>query len=243
MRPLISIIIPLYRQEKELALALQSIGRQSYRPIEVIVVDDNEVKNDQLGMKNIAFSFPLIFLQPSHSGAPGARNSGFQESKGAYVIFWDADVVGEPGMIEKMVNELEKNASASFVYCNFYFGWKKMRGQSFDLSELRKKNYIMTTSLIRREHFPLFDESLKRFQDWDLWLTLAEQGEKGIWIDEYLFRVKPGGTMSTWLPSFAYQKPWKWIPGFRRRVKEYEKDRAVIVHKREVGRRRHDDTT
>ena len=61
--------------------------------------------------------------------------------------------------------------------------------------------YIHTTSLIRKKDFPGFDENIKRLQDWDLWLTMLEQGKRGIWIPKYLFTVHPGGTMSKWMPK------------------------------------------
>jgi hypothetical protein len=44
-------------------------------------------------------------------------------------------------------------------------------------------------------------------QDWDLWLTLLERGHTGKWIDEVLFTVKTGGTMSSWMPSFLTKLP------------------------------------
>ena len=44
-------------------------------------------------------------------------------------------------------------------------------------------------SLIRRKAFPQFDESLKRLQDWDLWLTMMREGSSGVWCDEVLFET------------------------------------------------------
>ena len=61
---------------------------------------------------------------------------------------------------------------------------------------------------------------------------MAEQGKKGVWIDEYLFKATPKKAgISSWLPSFAYKKPWKFLPLFRKRVKKYEKARKVIEEK------------
>ncbi len=211
MPPLVSIIIPMYNQAKELELALASLKKQTYQNIEIIVETDEK-----------------------HEGAPVMRNRGFVKSTGAYVIFWDADIVGEPEMIAKMVNKLDQNPDKDFVYCNYYFGYKKMPAQEFNLSALQKNNYIHSTSLVRREAVIKWDEALKRFQDWDFWLTLSENGKQGIWLDEYLFKIISKGTMSSWLPSFAYQKPWKWLPGIKNRVKKYEIAKNIIYKKHSI---------
>jgi len=78
----------------------------------------------------------------------------------------------------------------------------------------------------------MWDENLKRFQDWDLWLTMGEQGKTGVWVDEYLFRVltRKNG-MSAWLPSFVYKVPFRWIPGLRRAVLNYDKAKKLVVDK------------
>ena len=98
------------------------------------------------------------------------------------MIFWDADVIAEPDMLQKMYQTLQDHPGASFSYSNFYFGKKSMPAQTFNLQALQARNFIHSTSLIRREAVVSWDESLKRFQDWDLWLTMAEQGKTGIWI-------------------------------------------------------------
>lgn len=232
MNPLISVIIPVYNREKELFACLASIRQQTYVPLEVIVVDDgSEEKISEDKIKEILLDIRFIFYRQQNSGAPSARNKGFESSKGEYVIFWDADIVGEPDMLEKMFLKLEKNPQASFVYSNFFFGTHKMPGREFDVFALKEKNYITTTSLLRRKDFPRFDISLKRFQDWDLWLTLAEQKKQGIWIPEYLFRILPQGTMSNWLPAFSYKFPWKYLPFFAKKVRFYEEAKRIVQKK------------
>jgi hypothetical protein len=121
-------------------------------------------------------------------------------------------------MLEKMVSALEKNKNTAYAYCGFLWAGKKFAGRRFDEDALKKMNYIHTTSLIRKEFFPGFDESIKRFQDWDLWLTILENSGCGILIDEYLFEVRNvrgRKNISKWLPSIFYRFPWEkigWVP-------------------------------
>lgn len=205
---LISIIIPVYKHEKELVLVLKSIKKQTYKNVEVIIERDEK-----------------------HEGAPVMRNKGLEKAKGDYIIFWDADVIGKPEMLERLKRQLDENTDASFYYCNYYFKKKKMSGRVFDVEELKMNNYIHSTSLIRRKDAMRWDESLKRFQDWDLWLTMSEEGKSGVWVDEYLFKIIAKGTISSWLPKCAYKKPWKYLPGVRGKVRKYDEAREVVIKK------------
>jgi glycosyltransferase involved in cell wall biosynthesis len=230
MDSLISIVIPYYNQPNELRLALDSISKQTHKNIEVIIVDDGS--KERLKIEDLRFKIKLV--RQENRGAPSARNRGLELAKGEYIIFWDADVIAKPEMLENMYYALQAHPEASFAYSNFYFGWKRMKGQSYEATKLRENNYIHSTSLIRKKDAIAWDESLKRFQDWDYWLTMGGQGKTGVWIDQYLFKVIPGGTMSKWLPKFAYKKPWKFIPGFRSRVESYEKARGIVLKKHKL---------
>ncbi|MFA6422553.1 MAG: hypothetical protein WCV92_04085, partial [Candidatus Buchananbacteria bacterium] len=126
--------------------------------------------------------------------------------------------------------KLNENPESSYAYSSFIWGWKKFKLWAFDPERLRQMPYIHTSALIRREHFPRFDLSLKKFQDWDLWLTMLEQGHEGVWVDEVLFRVMASGTMSSWLPSFVYK-----LPFLKTKSKDkYEKAMEIIKEKHKL---------
>lgn len=236
MLPRISIVIPVYNQSKKLEQALDSIEKQTYRPLEVIIVDDGSVPPVDIRQFIVDPNMSLRMISQKNGGAPSARNRGLQEATGEYVIFWDADVVGDLHMLKKMCDVLDAHPEKSYAYSDFYFGRKKMRAQPFHADTISHVNYIHTTSLIRRndilELSPApWDESLARFQDWDLWLTLLEHKKKGIYIPETLFHVAAGGTMSRWLPQFAYKSPWQFLPGIRSRVRLYHKAKEIVQRK------------
>lgn len=233
---LITIIIPVYNRPEAFEKTLDSVLRQSYENIEVIVVDDGSIPPISKGtMEQRSNDKCVKFFRQENKGAPVARNRGFDESKGEYVIFIDGDVVMKNDMIEKMYRVLEEQSGFDFVYCNFELDGKPMRAKEFSLQSLQERNFISPMSLMRREAFPRFDENLKKFQDWDLFLTMAEYGAQGFWIDEILFETVGGGTMSRWMPSFAYKKPWKYLPWFRSYVRGYEDARDKVYKKHKIN--------
>lgn len=237
MNPLISVIVPVYNHAHTLKRSIESIFNQTYRPLEVIVVNDGSTDNFEEVVKDclhltdercIGAGSILSVISQENSGAPVARNRGFASSKGDYVIFWDADTLAHPQMLQKMFAYLQKHPDASYAYSQFKFGWKRIKSQHFDADKLKQVNYIDVTSLIRRADFPKFDESLKRFQDWDLWLTMLEQGKTGVFVPEVLYEKVVGSRegISTWLPSFVYQLPWK-----SKQVKKYDDAKEIILKK------------
>ncbi len=228
---LVSIIIPVYNHAHTLEKTVDSIFNQTHRPLQVIIVNDGSKDNFDRTIQKIKINYPSLPVQvisQENKGAPAARNRGLKEAKGEYVIFWDSDTIGEPFMLEKMVEVLEKNPAFSYAYSQFKFGWKVMKSQEFDPVALQKVNYIDGVSLIRRLEVVSWDESLKRFQDWDLWLTMLKEKKTGIFIPEVLFTkiVKGRKNISSWLPSFMYKLPWK-----IKAVQEYELAREVVLKK------------
>ena len=231
---LISIIIPVYNRAEIFAKSLFSAIQQNYENTEIIVIDDGSSENvkNVVNVVNVENeNIEIKYIRQVNKGAPTARNRGFTESKGEYVIFWDADIETDKNMLTKMSEILESQEDISFVYSSFNLGKKKMLGQVFSPIQLQKNNYIHTTSLIKRNDFPLFDENIKRFQDWDLWLTMVEKGKKGYWLDEYLFVIISNGGISDWLPKFAYKKPWSYLPWWKEKVEKYKKAKEIITEK------------
>jgi glycosyltransferase involved in cell wall biosynthesis len=233
MKPLISVIIPLYNHAHTIERSLRCISKQSYRPLEVVIVDDGSTDNFEEKKRSLIAEaknsdVTLKIFRQENRGAPSARNHGFSESLGEFVIFWDADTVGKKNMLETMYYALLTHPEASYCYSQFRFGWKKMKSNEFNEVELKKNNFIDTTSLVRRDAVTPFDETLKRFQDWDMWLTMLEQGRKGVFVCSVLYRKIVGfrDGISNWLPSFAYR-----VFSQSEGVKKYQEAKEIILKK------------
>jgi glycosyltransferase involved in cell wall biosynthesis len=235
--PEISVIIPSYQHAATLPACLDSIFAQTWKDIEVIVVNDGSTDGTA---KAVEPYLPKIkYIETPNSGAQKSRNRGFDASSGRFVIFCDADVVMKPRMLEKLRTALTENPEASYAYGGFRFGWVHFRPQKFDAKLLRRVNYIHTSALIRRDDFPRFDESLKRFHDWDLWLTMLRDGKIGVAVMETLFRAKPrkGGkhAISEWLPKFLFSPVFPALGVRFAAVEKYRAAAAVIAAKHHLA--------
>ncbi len=229
---MISVIIPFFNHHEALKESLGTLLAQTEKDTEVIIVDDGSaipLSKEEVGA---VYTRPFTLIRQENAGAPAARNSGFRKSTGQFVIFWDADVLGKPTMLQEMLRALQENKEASFVYSDHYFGLKKMPAKPWSAPHIQKDNFIHSTSLIRREAVVPWDETLKRFQDWDYWLTSSEEKKSGVYIPEVLFSVIPRKSgMSGWLPSFAYKKPFCFFPLWKKQVFAYHRARAVVMRK------------
>lgn len=225
---MVSIIIPVYNQADKLARCLDSILAQSYADYEVIIVNDGSMDDPQSIIKNYELRITnLKIINQENRGSNPARNRGMKEARGEYLLFCDADIEMSPEMLGEMLSALKNNPEAAYAYSSFKFGSKLFKLFPFEADKLRTMPFIHTTSLIRREFFPGFDENIKRLQDWDLWLTILKQyGKGGAWIDKVLFKVKTGGTISNWLPSIFY-KIFPFLPA----VKKYKNSVEIIREK------------
>lgn len=230
MTPTISIIIPTYQHAGEIGQCLASILEQTFTDHEIIVVNDGSTDNTREVLA--PFKDRITLINQENRGGNAARNVGFRQSKGPFMLFCDADVIMRPDMLQKMLDTLRAHPEVSYTYASFRFGWKKFGLWPFDADKLRRMNYIHTTSLIRREHFPGFDEKIKRLQDWDLWLTMLEQGHIGVWVPEYLFVCLPHkGGISLWVPAFFNAIPWRKLGIRMKNMEKLEDARRIMVEK------------
>lgn len=229
----IAVVIPCYNHSNVLRRTLEALQRQTLKPVEIVVVDDASTDNPETVVKPIE---GVRYLRlPAHAGAPRARNEGAAQTTAPLVIFLDADAELQTDALEVMAKTLADNPDASFAYSNFFWGMKRFKARAWDVDALRKQNYIHTSSLLRRSDFPGFDETLTKFQDWDLWLTMAEKGRKGVWIDRELYRIEPRRQgLSQWLPRIAYMIPWQKLGYQPKEVGKYREAEAVLRKKHRI---------
>src|SRR5262245_29271313 len=109
---LVSVIIPCYNQAQFLAKAIESVLAQTYREIEIVVVDDGSPDH----VFEVVSRYPTVkCVQQQNQGLAAARNAGFRVSTGDYVLFLDADDRLMPHGIESHLGCFAKHPEAGFV--------------------------------------------------------------------------------------------------------------------------------
>lgn len=119
-RPLISIIVPVYKVEKYLEKCIKSIINQTYNNLQIILVDDGSPDNcgkicDEYAQKDSR----IEVIHKTNGGLSDARNVGISKAKGKYIGFVDSDDYIEKSMYEDLYNLIEENKSDVCI-CNFY---------------------------------------------------------------------------------------------------------------------------
>lgn len=115
---LVSIIIPVYNAEKYISRCLDSIINQSYKNIQIIVIDDGSTDNGVLILDKYKEDDNRISVyRTENRGVSYARNLGIEKAKGEYFVFVDADDFVQKDMIEKMYYRLLSDGSDICV-CN-----------------------------------------------------------------------------------------------------------------------------
>lgn len=124
--PLISIIVPIYNVEKYLPTCLDSILAQTYKNLEIILVNDGSTDNsgaicDEYAARNVyGGGASIVAIHQENGGVASARNTGLDRATGDYIGFVDPDDWIEPNMYEVMLNHIEKGdhdgAMCSMLY-------------------------------------------------------------------------------------------------------------------------------
>jgi len=202
----VSIIIPTYNTSKYLKNLLNSIKSQRYNNYEVIVVDDGSEVNELKEIRRIIQEHKVdvkLLWSKDNKGAPYARNKGYDKSTGEYLLFCDSDIIMNPEMLEKMINKIHENTSSDWIYCDYQLSDKVLSFWDFNAKKFHKANCSSSMSLIRSSKFPRWDESIKKLQDWDLFLTMYDAGSVGTWINEVLFLAadRPNGITNSTVVS------------------------------------------
>lgn len=119
MNELISIVVPVYNVEKYIEKCLQSIINQTYKNIEIIVVNDGTKDNSlELAKKVQKKDKRITIISQPNAGLSAARNTGIAHAKGKYINFIDSDDYIEPTMIEELYNLVIKE-KAEISICDF----------------------------------------------------------------------------------------------------------------------------
>ena len=113
---LVSVVIASYNMAHYLGDALESVLRQDYSPLQVIVVDDGSTDDTASVLRRYAAHDNLQVIQQANEGQTSAKNRGLSVAVGKYVGFCDADNLWTPGKIARQVGLFHGNERIGVVY-------------------------------------------------------------------------------------------------------------------------------
>jgi glycosyltransferase involved in cell wall biosynthesis len=224
--PLVSICMPVFNAEKYIGAAIESVLKQTYSNIELIIADDGS-KDDTLSIIEGKFTDNRIILcKQQNKGAAAARNLAFLHSHGTFIKFLDADDLINLNAIEKQVNAALRHPGAliSGKWGRFYHDdlltfklspescWKNMDSVPW-LLESWTTGQSMTQPgifLIPRgiiEKVGLWDEKLSLIDDMDFFTRVILEAQKVIFEPESILYYRSGlaGSLSGQKSRAAYQ--------------------------------------
>lgn len=197
--PLVTAIIPTYNRSALLRQALASVAAQTYRPIQVIVVDDGSsepikpvVRESFEGVAGIEW----LYLRQENAGPGAARNRGIEIAKGEYIAFLDSDDLWSPIMLSATATYLHANPKVDLVVGGWDVvsdvgaqimgacqpsGLQAEVDQNFLKALLMRNLFPIHSALVRKHIFQMsgyFDETLVALEDWDLWIRISACGVK-----------------------------------------------------------------
>jgi glycosyltransferase involved in cell wall biosynthesis len=139
---LISIIVPVYKAEKYLSRCVESLLSQTYKNIEIILIDDDSPDNCPQLCDNYAKQYKninVIHLKDSGIGVSGARNAGLDNASGEYVAFVDSDDFVHSDFFSILKNVLETNSTAKMSICSY----QKVSESTKQFDTINSKNEII----------------------------------------------------------------------------------------------------
>ena len=198
----ISVIIPTYNRKHTLHRAIESVLNQTFKPLEIIVVDDGS--NDGTGewVEEIYPSIKYIFIK--NSGVSAARNTGVRSANGQWIAFLDSDDEWMPEKLEQQSLLLGADREAALCHTNEIWirngvrvnqlkKHTKFGGYIFekclDICRISPSSAILSKKIFKNIGY--FDESLKVCEDYDMWLRVAAK-HKILFLD-YPLITKYGG--------------------------------------------------
>jgi len=203
-----------------LKIALQSIFDQTFQDFEIIVV--NDAGEDVEHVLKAINSPKISFLQhETNKGLAAARNTGIRAARGKYIAYLDDDDIYYPDHLETLTNFLEETG-AKVAYSDACIGFQEKRddlfvtmhrekfpAQDFDRDSILVDNFIPVLCLVHAKDCLSvtgeFDESLRRHEDWDLWIRMSQSFQfahiKKITC-EFTYRPDGPGMTSSTTPMF-----------------------------------------
>lgn len=242
--PRVSIIMPAYNRSWIIERAVKSVLAQTMTDFELIIIDDGSTDDTVQKIKQFDDSRIILHELHENKGQSVARNTGIKMSNSDLIAYLDTDNVWLPNYLEVMTSEFSDEyvllySSQNVFLCSgsrddLKIIGRKVRDYEYNPNIMKSRNFIDTNCAMHRksvlDEVGMFDESLKEFEDWDLFARIClkhpfKVKHVGQVLSEYYFFLR--GATSTLQNGTDTDE---WIKE-RFNIKEYSGDGKIISEK------------
>ena len=222
----VSIIIPVYNTEKYIDECITSVINQTYKDIEIILINDGSTDSSlSICKKYEKMDSRITIINRKHKGVSFARNEGLKKCTGKYVMFLDSDDYYNLDYVERMYNALTKN-KCDMVITGFKLRYKKSKSilqySNHDLilnfnsiiSDIVNTTYFnsMSKTIIKKSIIDknkiAFDTSLNYFEDYKFSFDSMKHSKKIMYLSNCLYNYRVNKASTT--QSMNIDKALKW---------------------------------
>jgi len=193
--PLVTVIIPTYKRAALVPRAIESVRRQTYGNLEILVVDDGSPDNTAEVVQAIPDSRIRYVRHERNKGLPAARNTGIRAAKGELIAFLDDDDEWFEDKLEKQVRKIEECDAVLCMGIADGFPTRIHTGPTVTLDDLKRRGCFNPSGLLSKASVlsdVMFDENLRYGEDWDAFIRIGQRYRIG-WIAEPLLLYNVGG--------------------------------------------------
>ena len=240
--PLVSVVVPCYNHEKYVKKTIESIINQTYKNIELIVIDDGSKDNSVQVIQEMADKHGFTFVHRPNKGLSATLNEGIRLSKGKYFCAIASDDILMLEKIEKQVTFMEANPEYGMCYGKIVY-FEDTIEKTSEYPNSNKEGWVFDdllnygcfipapSTFIKKEVFKSvggYDESLW-IEDWDMWLRISKKYKIGF-INEYFafYRRHDSNISSQVIKMYEAEKQ------ILEKYKDYENFDNVIKNKKIV---------
>jgi hypothetical protein len=209
--PEVSVVVSLYNYAGVVLETLHSIAASEGVRYEVLVVEDHATDDSRVVVQQFIDEHPdvpiALIAKDANEGLAAARNMGFDNARAPLVMVMDADNLIYPSCLRKLADALTDHpeVDAAYAILEDFGDQRNIRSAiAWDVDRLCRANYIDAQSMIRKAAwlrlggYRADDEHVYGWEDWDLWLRLADQGGRAMLVTQILgrYRVQRGSMIA-----------------------------------------------
>lgn len=193
-QPKVSIIMPAYNTAPFIAEGLQSVFAQTYPDFEAIVINDGSPDTREMERAIAPYRDRIVYINQKNRRAAGARNTGIRHSRGDHLAFLDSDDLLTPDALAVQMRKFDEDPRLDMIYADaFLLGDAPNAGKTcmdacpsngpvtFESLVEERTQVSIVCAVVRKtivDSAGLFDECLRSWDDYDLWLRIAHAGAR-----------------------------------------------------------------